>query len=243
MVVLSVYRNQGYYTHPHENHSQLQQQHHHQQQQQAQQQQQQDHFEENVLHPDVIVDTEEQPLSDCSSDVQMQDEDELDYSMVGIMGGGERSRRLKLRSGRGAGTSTDDGGGDDLSTTNYELIEYLKRREQRDEEMLRRMDAREERLLGLFERTVVAIEMLTAVVPKHNCKDMPLDKEKPVAEEVETIQLVSKGDEAFKDLSIDTSQDDPIDPDTEKEEMVKESNVTKKIIETLQEESTVVKET
>lgn len=52
-------------------------------------------------------------------------------------------------------TSTD---GD---STNYELIEYLKRREKRDEELLRRMDAREERLLNLLERTVVAIEALT----------------------------------------------------------------------------------
>lgn len=51
-------------------------------------------------------------------------------------------------------TSTD---GD---STNYELIEYLKRREKRDEELLRRMDAREERLVSLLERTVVAIEAL-----------------------------------------------------------------------------------
>lgn len=53
-------------------------------------------------------------------------------------------------------TSTD---GD---STNYELIEYLKRREKRDEELLKRMDAREERFMNLLERTVIAIEQLAA---------------------------------------------------------------------------------
>ena len=84
-------------------------------------------MEHNILHPDVIVDTDN--LSECSS------------------GGSPKSKR-KLS------TSTD---GD---STNYELIEYLKRREKRDEELLRRMDAREERLVNLLERTVVAIEAL-----------------------------------------------------------------------------------
>ncbi|GBP09407.1 hypothetical protein EVAR_73471_1 [Eumeta japonica] len=56
-------------------------------------------------------------------------------------------------------TSTD---GD---STNYELIEYLKRREKRDEELLRRMDAREERLVSLLERTVMAIESIV----QHKC--------------------------------------------------------------------------
>ncbi|XP_070143959.1 uncharacterized protein meso18E [Drosophila kikkawai] len=81
----------------------------------------------NILHPDVIVDTDH--LSDCTSSTLMK-----------------KKRKLS--------TSTD---GD---STNYELIEYLKRREKRDEEMLKRMDAREERLMGLLERTVVAIEAL-----------------------------------------------------------------------------------
>ncbi|EDW45295.1 GM16184 [Drosophila sechellia] len=43
---------------------------------------------------------------------------------------------------------------------NYELIEYLKRREKQTEELLKRMDAREDRLMNLLERTVVAIETL-----------------------------------------------------------------------------------
>lgn len=61
---------------------------------------------------------------------------------------------VSLKSKRKLSTSTD---GD---STNYELIEYLKRRERRDEEMLKRMDEREERLLNLLERTVLAIENL-----------------------------------------------------------------------------------
>lgn len=81
----------------------------------------------NILHPDVIVDTDH--LSDCTSSTLLK-----------------KKRKLS--------TST---GGD---STNYELIEYLKRREKRDEELLKRMDAREERLMGLLERTVVAIEAL-----------------------------------------------------------------------------------
>ncbi|KAL9885204.1 meso18E isoform 1-T1 [Glossina fuscipes fuscipes] len=79
----------------------------------------------NILHPDVIVDTDN--LSECSSNASP-------------------------KSKRKLSTSTD--------STNYELIEYLKRREKRDEELLRRMDAREERLLNLLERTVLAIEAL-----------------------------------------------------------------------------------
>lgn len=93
-------------------------------------------IDHNILHPDVIVDTDN--LSDCSSG--------------GGVGGSVKCKR-KLS------TSTD---GD---STNYELIEYLKRREKRDEELLRRMDAREERLVSLLERTVVAIEALV----QHNC--------------------------------------------------------------------------
>ncbi|KAH8238155.1 hypothetical protein KR032_000512 [Drosophila birchii] len=81
----------------------------------------------NILHPDVIVDTDH--LSDCTSSTLMK-----------------KKRKLS--------TSTD---GD---STNYELIEYLKRREKRDEELLKRMDAREDRLMDLLERTVVAIEAL-----------------------------------------------------------------------------------
>lgn len=84
----------------------------------------------NILHPDVIVDTDN--LSDCSS--------------TGSLHSGKR----KLS------TSTD---GD---STNYELIEYLKRREKRDEELLKRMDAREERLMTLLERAVMAFETLAA---------------------------------------------------------------------------------
>lgn len=62
-----------------------------------------------------------------------------------------------LHSGkRKLSTSTD---GD---STNYELIEYLKRREKRDEELLKRMDAREERLMTLLERAVMAFETLAA---------------------------------------------------------------------------------
>ncbi|XP_067636814.1 uncharacterized protein meso18E isoform X2 [Eurosta solidaginis] len=94
----------------------------------------------NVLHPDVIVDTDN--ISDCSS-VTGAD---------GIGGSAKSKRKLS--------TSTE---GDD--NTNYELIEYLKRREKRDEELLRRMDAREERLLALLERTVVAIEALAGKKP------------------------------------------------------------------------------
>ncbi|XP_053951861.1 uncharacterized protein LOC128859136 [Anastrepha ludens] len=94
----------------------------------------------NILHPDVIVDTDN--ISDCSS-VLAGD---------GIGGSAKSKRKLS--------TSTD--GGD---STNYELIEYLKRREKRDEELLRRMDAREERLLALLERTVVAIETLAGKKP------------------------------------------------------------------------------
>lgn len=90
-------------------------------------------MDHNILHPDVIVDTDN--LSECSS-----------------VGGSQKCKR-KLS------TSTD---GD---STNYELIEYLKRREKRDEELLRRMDAREERLVSLLERTVVAIEALV----QHRC--------------------------------------------------------------------------
>lgn len=82
-------------------------------------------------------------ISDCSSVIGGGDD----------IGGSAKSKR-KLS------TSTD--GGD---STNYELIEYLKRREKRDEELLRRMDAREERLLALLERTVVAIETLAGKKP------------------------------------------------------------------------------
>lgn len=77
-------------------------------------------------------------------------------------------RRLKLDRGLGKGNdaSTTVGGGiGGGCITNYELMEYLKRREQRDEELFKRMDAREERLLSLLERTVVAIEALAAIVP------------------------------------------------------------------------------
>lgn len=87
-------------------------------------------IDQNILHPDVIVDTDN--LSDCSSSASL------------------KSGKRKLS------TSTD---GD---STNYELIEYLKRREKRDEELLKRMDAREERFMNLLERTVIAIEQLAA---------------------------------------------------------------------------------
>ncbi|ALC49562.1 meso18E [Drosophila busckii] len=87
-------------------------------------------LDQNILHPDVIVDTDN--LSDCSSAVSL------------------KSGKRKLS------TSTD---GD---STNYELIEYLKRREKHDELLLKRMDAREERLMNLLERTVIAIETLAA---------------------------------------------------------------------------------
>ncbi|BFG00529.1 uncharacterized protein DMAD_00500 [Drosophila madeirensis] len=87
-------------------------------------------IDQNILHPDVIVDTDN--LSDCSSSTSLK------------------------KSKRKLSTSTD---GD---STNYELIEYLKRREKRDEELLKRMDAREERFMNLLERTVVAIETLAA---------------------------------------------------------------------------------
>ncbi|KAM7346592.1 meso18E isoform 2-T6 [Cochliomyia hominivorax] len=93
-------------------------------------------MDHNILHPDVIVDTDN--LSECSS-----------------VGGSQKGKR-KLS------TSTD---GD---STNYELIEYLKRREKRDEELLRRLDAREERLVSLLERTVVAIEALVQFKCTHH---------------------------------------------------------------------------
>lgn len=79
-----------------------------------------------LLHPDVIVDTDN--ISESSS--------------------------TSSKSKRKTSTSTD---GD---STNYELIEYLKRRERRDEEMFKRMEEREKRLLNLLERTVIAIECL-----------------------------------------------------------------------------------
>lgn len=87
-------------------------------------------MDQNILHPDVIVDTDN--LSDCSSSASL------------------KSGKRKMS------TSTD---GD---STNYELIEYLKRREKRDEELLKRMDAREERFMNLLERTVIAIEQLAS---------------------------------------------------------------------------------
>ncbi|XP_022219931.2 uncharacterized protein LOC111072395 [Drosophila obscura] len=87
-------------------------------------------IDQNILHPDVIVDTDN--LSDCSSSTSLK------------------------KSKRKLSTSTD---GD---STNYELIEYLKRREKRDEELLKRMDAREERFMNLLDRTVIAIEKLAA---------------------------------------------------------------------------------
>ena len=86
-------------------------------------------MEPNILHPDVIVDTDN--LSDCSSN----------------------SITIK----RKLSSSTD---GDD--STNYELIEYLKRREIRDEELMKRMDAREERLMALLERAVLTFEALAS---------------------------------------------------------------------------------
>lgn len=92
-------------------------------------------IDQNILHPDVIVDTDN--LSDCSSSASL------------------KSGKRKMS------TSTD---GD---STNYELIEYLKRREKRDEELLKRMDAREERLMNLLERTVIAIEQLAAAKPAY----------------------------------------------------------------------------
>ncbi|XP_023297643.2 uncharacterized protein LOC111680248 isoform X1 [Lucilia cuprina] len=105
-------------------------------------------MDHNILHPDVIVDTDN--LSECSS------------------GGGSPKHKRKLS------TSTD---GD---STNYELIEYLKRREKRDEELLRRMDAREERLVSLLERTVVAIEALV----QHKCTH---HNNPPTADKIEVV--------------------------------------------------------
>lgn len=90
--------------------------------------------EPNILHPDVIVDTDH--VTDSSS--------------------------ISLGSKRKTSTSTD------AESTNYELIEYLKRREKRDEEMFRRMEEREERLINLLERTVVAIEHIAS--HNHNHK-------------------------------------------------------------------------
>lgn len=120
-------------------------------------------------------------LTDCSSDVQMHD-DELEMSgSLADLDAIDIRRGLKIdgitggRSGHGVRSMDEgegDGDGDDNTcSSNYELIEYLKRREQRDEEMLKRMDAREERLLNLFERTVVAIEALSAVMSPKQCND------------------------------------------------------------------------
>lgn len=84
--------------------------------------------ERNILHPDVIVDTDH--VTDSSS--------------------------ISMRTKRKLSTSTD------AESTNYELIEYLKKREKRDEEMFKRMEEREERLIRLLERTVVAIEHIAS---------------------------------------------------------------------------------
>lgn len=107
-------------------------------------------MEHNILHPDVIVDTDN--LTECSS--------------------GETPKAKRKLS-----TSTD---GD---STNYELIEYLKRREKRDEELLKRMDAREERLVNLLERTVVAIEALVQQRCSHTTTPATVA---PAATETET---------------------------------------------------------
>lgn len=89
--------------------------------------------EPNILHPDVIVDTDHATDSSISN-----------QSIINI------SSKRKIS------TSSDD------ESTNYELIEYLKRREKRDEKMLKRMEEREERLIRLLERTVVAIECIAS---------------------------------------------------------------------------------
>ncbi|XP_017055672.1 uncharacterized protein LOC108097700 isoform X2 [Drosophila ficusphila] len=113
----------------------------------------------NILHPDVIVDTDN--LSDCSSSTTLK-----------------KKRKMS--------TSTD---GD---STNYELIEYLKRREKRDEEFLKRMDAREDRLMNLLERTVVAIETLAV----RRALSFPLNEIKPSAATAASVVVVSPPTEA-----------------------------------------------
>lgn len=129
-------------------------------------------MEHNILHPDVIVDTDN--LSECSS-------------------AGSRKSKRKLS------TSTD---GD---STNYELIEYLKRREKRDEELLRRMDDREERLVNLLERTVVAIEALAHKQCTHT-------KEKIEVTENPTVKCNGKVSETATE---DDDDDDDDDEDTD----------------------------
>ncbi|XP_055371703.1 putative uncharacterized protein DDB_G0286901 isoform X2 [Condylostylus longicornis] len=59
---------------------------------------------------------------------------------------------------RKSSTTETDGG----ESTNYELIEYLRRREKRDEDMYKKMNDREERLINLLERTVIAFERIAA---------------------------------------------------------------------------------
>ncbi|XP_013108575.2 uncharacterized protein LOC106087913 isoform X1 [Stomoxys calcitrans] len=126
-------------------------------------------IDHNILHPDVIVDTDN--LTECSS--------------------GETPKTKRKLS-----TSTD---GD---STNYELIEYLKRREKRDEELLRRMDAREERLLNLLERTVVAIEALTQ---QPRCTHPPQQRQNP---ETEVKLLNGSNKSEKKSTSEDNSEDE-----------------------------------
>ncbi|KAL5277506.1 hypothetical protein ACFFRR_002622 [Megaselia abdita] len=65
-----------------------------------------------------------------------------------------QSSNESRRSKRKASSSSD------TESTNFELIQYLKRREKRDEYMMKRMEEREERLLKLLERTVMAFEVI-----------------------------------------------------------------------------------
>lgn len=110
----------------------------------------------------------------------------------------ECSSAGSLKSKRKLSTSTD---GD---STNYELIEYLKRREKRDEDLLRRLDAREERLVNLLERTVVAIEALAHKKCTH------------ATDQIETIKLPKpKCNGNVKDAAIkcDDDKDETKDDD------------------------------
>ncbi|XP_030378704.1 uncharacterized protein LOC115627222 [Scaptodrosophila lebanonensis] len=129
----------------------------------------------NILHPDVIVDTDN--LSECSSSASL------------------KTGKRKMS------TSTD---GD---STNYELIEYLKRREKRDEELLKRMDAREERLMNLLERTVIAIE--TLATSKETTRTT-----QPTTTTTTTIQLATTAAEEQQNKAADSPKAIPDEPKT-----------------------------
>ena len=155
-------------------------------------------MDQNILHPDVIVDTDN--ISDCSS-------------------------IASIKSKRKSSSSTDG------ESTNYELIEFLKRREKRDEELLRRMDAREERLLALFERTVVAIEALV---------DQKRSRHTSQRHIMNPLSLSSKVNGLDQDIELedDTDNDVSQEPESEKENQHLNLNLNQNLSQSLSDKLT-----